>query len=276
MGCEEYNVTADNRYMFSKSSVVMRLSVRPSCRGSECNGPSVQESCDQWGQVTGIWQRCCQSPESGCSDRFGGKKKKKREHTYLIAKKQAGLVESSVREYVLVTVFILVNMDACVTAVRASGSGKNRRCLGTLRWMLLRKTGSDISDQNKIALSLSVQAYCTYTCINKQRQIVSWSSCIFSDWRGQGLENVLCVCVCPIFSKLWWLWQVGGGINGVDERMFVPLWQNEQQETAMKALESLCENSRDDAQVLSALRSVRVQKCRDQWQHTWFDLTINM
>lgn len=39
-------------------------------------------------------------------------------------------------------------------------------------------------------------------------------------------------------------------------RMFVPLWQNKQQETAMKALESLCENSKDEAQVLTALRSV--------------------
>lgn len=39
-------------------------------------------------------------------------------------------------------------------------------------------------------------------------------------------------------------------------RMFVPLWQNEQQETTMKALESLCENSKDEAEVLTALRSV--------------------
>ncbi|KAA8588794.1 hypothetical protein FQN60_010139, partial [Etheostoma spectabile] len=31
-------------------------------------------------------------------------------------------------------------------------------------------------------------------------------------------------------------------------------WHNEQQETAMKALESLCENSKDEAQVLTALR----------------------
>lgn len=42
-------------------------------------------------------------------------------------------------------------------------------------------------------------------------------------------------------------------------RMSVPMWQNEQQETAMKALESLCENSKDDAQVLTALRSVRTE-----------------
>uniref|UniRef100_A0A665XBE3 Protein ZIP4 homolog n=1 Tax=Echeneis naucrates TaxID=173247 RepID=A0A665XBE3_ECHNA len=35
---------------------------------------------------------------------------------------------------------------------------------------------------------------------------------------------------------------------------------NEQQETAMKALESLCENSKDEAQVLAALRSVRTEK----------------
>uniref|UniRef100_A0A671ULS0 Protein ZIP4 homolog n=1 Tax=Sparus aurata TaxID=8175 RepID=A0A671ULS0_SPAAU len=34
---------------------------------------------------------------------------------------------------------------------------------------------------------------------------------------------------------------------------------NEQQETAMKALESLCENSKDEAEVLTALRSVTVQ-----------------
>uniref|UniRef100_A0A3B4Z2H8 Protein ZIP4 homolog n=1 Tax=Seriola lalandi dorsalis TaxID=1841481 RepID=A0A3B4Z2H8_SERLL len=34
---------------------------------------------------------------------------------------------------------------------------------------------------------------------------------------------------------------------------------NEQQETAMKALESLCENSKDEAQVLTALRSVRTE-----------------
>lgn len=40
-------------------------------------------------------------------------------------------------------------------------------------------------------------------------------------------------------------------------RIFIPLRQNEQQETAMKALESLCENSKDEAQVLTALRSVR-------------------
>lgn len=35
------------------------------------------------------------------------------------------------------------------------------------------------------------------------------------------------------------------------------MWQNELQETAMKALESLCESSKDDALVLTALRSVR-------------------
>lgn len=40
---------------------------------------------------------------------------------------------------------------------------------------------------------------------------------------------------------------------------FVPVRQNEQQETAMKALESLCENSKDEAQVLTALRSVTAQ-----------------
>lgn len=42
-------------------------------------------------------------------------------------------------------------------------------------------------------------------------------------------------------------------------RKFVPLWQNEQQDIAMKALESLCENSKDEAQVLTALRYVKLE-----------------
>lgn len=43
-------------------------------------------------------------------------------------------------------------------------------------------------------------------------------------------------------------------------RIFVSLWQNDQQEIAVKALESLCEYSEDDTQVLSALRSVTVSR----------------
>lgn len=42
------------------------------------------------------------------------------------------------------------------------------------------------------------------------------------------------------------------------EDLYLPL-QNEQQETAMKALESLCENSKDEAQIVTALRSVKTQ-----------------
>lgn len=41
-----------------------------------------------------------------------------------------------------------------------------------------------------------------------------------------------------------------------DNHVFVSVRQNEQQETAIKALESLCENSTDEAQVLTALRLV--------------------
>lgn len=41
-------------------------------------------------------------------------------------------------------------------------------------------------------------------------------------------------------------------------KMFVPLWQNGQQETGIKALEILCENSKDEAQVLTALRCVKM------------------
>lgn len=40
-------------------------------------------------------------------------------------------------------------------------------------------------------------------------------------------------------------------------RKFLTLWQNGQQETAMKALEILCEHSKDQAQVLVALRYVK-------------------
>lgn len=44
-----------------------------------------------------------------------------------------------------------------------------------------------------------------------------------------------------------------GGVVDDEEVCF---GQNDQQETAVKALESLCEHSKDEAQVLTALRSV--------------------
>lgn len=43
-----------------------------SCKGSECDRPPVQEPCDQRGQTAGVRERCVQSPQIGCSDRFGG------------------------------------------------------------------------------------------------------------------------------------------------------------------------------------------------------------
>lgn len=42
-------------------------------------------------------------------------------------------------------------------------------------------------------------------------------------------------------------------------RMFVFLWQNGQQDIAMKALEVLCENSNNPAEVLIGLRFVKTQ-----------------
>lgn len=61
----------------------------------------------------------------------------------------------------------------------------------------------------------------------------------------------------PIFSTLFDCDEYDRWVVALKTmRMFVPLWQNEQQETAMKALESLCENSKDEAEVLTALRSV--------------------
>lgn len=48
-----------------------------------------------------------------------------------------------------------------------------------------------------------------------------------------------------------------GGVIDDEEVCF---GQNDQQETAVKALESLCEHSKDEAQVLTALRSVTNKK----------------
>lgn len=56
-------------------------------------------------------------------------------------------------------------------------------------------------------------------------------------------------------------------------RIFICLWQNEQQETAMKALEHLCENSKDEAQVVTALRSVKT-KLKFEYQYKTLILFI--
>ncbi|KAM6952207.1 testis-expressed protein 11 [Lycodopsis pacificus] len=56
--------------------------------------------------------------------------------------------------------------------------------------------------------------------------------------------------------------------------------ENEQQETAMKALESLCENSEDEAQVLTALRCLvrlvlsRIEQSSDDMRHVSLDVLL--
>ncbi|XP_038555989.1 testis-expressed protein 11 isoform X2 [Micropterus salmoides] len=57
-------------------------------------------------------------------------------------------------------------------------------------------------------------------------------------------------------------------------------WLNEQQETAMKALESLCENSKDEAQVLTALRCLvrlvlfTIEKSNDDMRNVNLDVLL--
>uniref|UniRef100_A0A3B4YEZ3 Protein ZIP4 homolog n=1 Tax=Seriola lalandi dorsalis TaxID=1841481 RepID=A0A3B4YEZ3_SERLL len=63
---------------------------------------------------------------------------------------------------------------------------------------------------------------------------------------------------CPVACEDRLLVSENAASNLLSLAAQIALEQNEQQETAMKALESLCENSKDEAQVLTALCLVRL------------------